>query len=221
MNLKLKLGLGYLVMGILLAVSGFIGYQSTLKLSQVTDFLVTDAKDTIEGALTTSANVQRQLHLIDELLSDKATSKNTAELKQLNEQIKQAYKNIEASNLFPKQELEVYKNAQTVFENAQTPLLDTNALYRNAYQEFGANAELINKLMLSITAMVNRIIVERETSNDEEAESGDMQSEEFFTASAATEARLALFSQLYYFQRYALNQNRQQASQAINEAVQI
>lgn len=217
-NLKLKLGLGYLAMGILLVICGFIGYQSTNKLSVVTDFLVTDAKNTIEGALTTSTNVQKQIHLIDEILASLKAIENPKNLQELNDKIEADYIKIETSNLLPQASLDSYKNAQIVFENAQKPLLVSNQLYKNTYNSYIQNAETLNELLLSLIEMVNRIIVEKETNNDEDEESGDTQSEEFFTASAATESRLALFSQLYYFQRFSRNQERDAASQSMGNS---
>ncbi|MBL7003504.1 MAG: methyl-accepting chemotaxis protein [Gammaproteobacteria bacterium] len=217
-NLKLKLGLGYLVMGILLLICGFIGYQSTNKLSDVTKFLVTKAKNTTEGALITTANVQKQIHLIDELLAGESNKEVNAQLQSLNVLIEQSYNDIENANLLPQNTLDNYKSAQSNFTQAQKPLISSYQEYKNLYQSFSANAETINGLLLSLTEMVNRIIVERETNSDENIELGDTQSEEYFTASAATEARLALFNQLYYFQRFKVKQNREQAIESMSNS---
>lgn len=202
MKLKLKLGLGYIVMGALILVCGLVGYISTNKLAGVTHFLVTDARNTIEGALNTSQIAQEQIHWIDELLAGGNAAEIKSKLAALDDEITNNFERINNSGLLPSEVLNRYQSSQTEFSDGQRPLIRDNLLYTNTYQALSDNAENLKDTLLALGELANRRLVEKETNWDAGSEdTNSQQSEEWFAAGAATEARLALFAQLYYYQK--------------------
>ena len=66
--------------------------------------------------------------------------------------------------------------------------------------------------------MANRVIVEKETNWDDDTAANSQQTEEWFAATNATEAKLALFAKLYYFQRFLSQENIKQIEELVQNS---
>jgi methyl-accepting chemotaxis protein len=206
-NLSLKLVIGYLMMAILLFLCGLAGYVAANKMSGASDFLVTEAKNTVEGAMQTSNGVRAQILVMENILSGRINKKFDVALKEAQTKNQLAYQKIIDAGLIPQQQIDEIDNAQKAFNDALYPLMESNKEYKNLHYFMVSNADNLKNRLTAFIELANRIIVERETNWDTDEAANSQQSEEWFAANSATEAKLALFAQLYYFQQFLSQEN--------------
>ncbi len=204
-NLSIKLIIGYSLMAILLIICGYAGYNAATKMAETSDFLVNEARDTVQGALQTSNGVREQIQVMEQILSGRQHQDDQNTLQAATERTDIAYQTMLSAGLIPEQESANLSQAQQEFVSALNPLQQSNQSYNQLYRELVANADALKNTLTSLNEEANRIIVERETNWDDDTSANSQQTEEWFAATAATEAKLALFSQLYYFQRFLSN----------------
>ncbi len=199
LKLSGKLIISYMVMAILLVICGATGYLAASKLSAVTDFLVKEARQTVTGALKTGNGVRDQIEVMDDILAGRLQGDTNQAVEQAQQVTDKAYQAMIDAGLIPEDQLKQMESAQQAFTGALKPLLATNTRYVDTYRQMIDNADQLNELFASLNDLANRIIVEKETNWDDDTAANSQQSEEWFAATAATEARLALFAQLYYY----------------------
>jgi len=212
-NLSMKLVIGYLLMAVLLIFCGLAGYVAANKMSQASDFLVTEARNTVEGAMQTSNGVREQILLMEDILTGRIQQDIDAALNKAQRQNQQAHQQMIDAGLIPEEQIQQINQAQEAFDAALTPLLANNKRYKNLHQSMVSNADKLKDHLSSFIELANRIIVERETNWDDDEAANSQQSEEWFAATAATEAKLALFAQLYYFQQFLIQENLKQVEE--------
>lgn len=207
LNLSLKLVIGYSLMAFLLVICGLAGYLSATKLSNISDFLVNEARFTVQGALQTSNGVREQIQVTEEILAGRITKDIDSVLNTAKSHTSHAYQSMIDAGLIPDHQLTQMNAAQQAFIDALNPLMDSNRDYQNTYFMMISNADELKKLLSSIAEMANLIVIERETNWDTNEAANSQQSDEWFVASASIEAKLALFAQLYYYQRFISQQD--------------
>ncbi len=209
-NLSLKLVIGYSLMAVLLIICGLAGYIASNKLSEVSDFLANEARYTVHGALQTSNGVRRQIQVMEDILAGRITQNIDEALDSAKNHTSQAYQQMIDAGLIPDAQLTQMNAAQQAFIDALNPLMEANKDYQNGYYLMISNADDLKNLLNSINNLANRIIVERETNWDTDEAANSQQTEEWFAATATTEAKLGLFSQLYYYQRFISSVSKEQ-----------
>lgn len=218
LNLALKLVIGYSLMAILLIICGVVGYNATRQMSEVSDFLVNDARDTVQGALLTSNGIREQIKVTDDILSGQIQQDMQSRLNAARQRTDQAFNTMMGAELIPQQQTSQLQQARDAFNASLNPLMQSNDQYLTSYQQMIQNADTFKDLLSAFNELANRIIVERETNWDTNESANTQQTEEWFAASGATEAKLALFSQLYYFQRFLGDTDSSQIDELINNS---
>jgi len=214
----------------LLVLCGIAGYIAANKLSTTMDFLLHEARDTVQGAAQTKINVLEQIQAMDKVLSVRKKT-NITELDQGNASIKNSFQVIEAAQLINQSALSSLQNALDHFQTAQTPIINHHNNYYLTYGKLLDSSKRLEKTLAYFSELANQIIVEKQTNWDRkdpadendsseasEEDTSVNQSEEIFAASSSTEAKLALFSQLYYFGRLIAGDNNEQNKQSYNNA---
>jgi methyl-accepting chemotaxis protein len=217
-NLSLKLVIGYSLMAVLLIICGIVGYIATHKMSKVNDFLVNEARNTVQGALQTSNGVREQIKVADDILAGRLTDNIQSVLQTAHQHTEQAFQSMINAKLIPQQQVEQLNQAQMSFTAALKPLMRSYQQYQSSYQQMIENADQFKLLLTSFNELANRIIVERETNWDTDSQANSQQTEEWFAASGSTEAKLALFAQLYYYQRLLNGKEDKQIQQLIENS---
>jgi methyl-accepting chemotaxis protein len=217
-NLALKLVIGYSLMAVLLIICGIVGYNATNKMTQVNDFLVNEAHDTVQGALQTSNGVREQIKFADDILSGKLSENIQSIQKIAQQKTERAFLTMINAKQIPEQQVERLNQAQQAFTAALNPLMQSYQQYQTSYQKMIDNADQFKTLLSSFNELANRIIVERETNWDTNQAANSQQTEEWFAASGSTEAKLALFAQLYYYQRLLNNTSSAQIQELIKNS---
>ncbi len=217
-NLSIKLVIGYLLMAVLLIICGLAGYIAANKMSEASDFLVTEARNTVEGAMQTSNGVRGQILLMEDILSGRLHKDIEVALDQAKGQNQQAHQQMIDAGLIPEEQIEQINQAQTAFDNALNPLLSNNKRYKDLHRAMVTNADRLKEQLSAFIELANRIIVERETNWDTDEAANSQQTEEWFAATAATEAKLALFAQLYYFQQFLAQENLKQVEELMQNS---
>ncbi len=207
-NLSIKLVIGYALMAVLLIICGLAGYIAANKLSDVSDFLVNEARFTVQGALQTSNGVREQIQVMDEILTGRITKDIDTALNSAKENTNKAYQSMIDAGLIADDQLQQMNIAQKAFNDALKPLMDNQKNYQNTYNLMIENADALKNQLTLLNEHANRIIVERETNWDTNQAADSQQTEEWFAATAATEAKLALFAQLYYYQRFISQEDK-------------
>lgn len=201
-NLSVKLVLGYGLMAMLLIICGLAGYIAANKLSDVSDFLVNEARYTVQGALQTSNGVREQIQVTEDILTGRIAQNVNSALDSAQKNTTEAYQRMIEAGLIPDDQLTRLTSAEKKFIDALNPLMASNESYQNTYRLMIQNADDLKNLLTGFNELANRVIVERETNWDSNVATDTQKSEEWFAATAATEAKLALFARLYYYQRF-------------------
>jgi methyl-accepting chemotaxis protein len=217
-NLSLKLVLGYSMMAVLLIICGLAGYLATNRMSEASDFLVHEARQTVEGALKISNGVRQEIVIVEEILTSRITQNIDQEIHTAELIHQQAYNQIIDAGLLPEQQIQSLDKVKKAFKNALSQLLESNKKYQNLRYLMVGNADELKALFTSFKDLANRIIVERETNWDTDEAANSQQTEEWFAANASTEAELALLSRLYYFQQFLSQQDLKQVEEGMRNS---
>ena len=217
-NLSSKLVLGYSLMAILLILCGLAGYIAANKLSQVSDFLANEARDTVQGALEASNGVQEQIQVLEDIVDGRITREIDKAIETANQHTSQAIQKMVDADLLPEELIAQMISARQAFNDALKPFLQSHRNYQNDHYLMIDNADEFKNLLSSFNELANRIIVERETNWDDDRAANSQQTDEWFAASATTEAKSALFAHLYYFQRFLTQQNLAQVEQLMKNS---
>lgn len=218
-NLSIKLVIGYVIMGVLLILCGLAGYIAANKMSQASDFLVTEARNTVEGALQTRNGVREQILVVEDILSGRITKNFDSALDSARTHYQLAYQKMIDAGLIPTQQITEIDSTQKAFNDALINLLESNKKYKNLQYLMISNADELKNRLTSLIEVANRIIVERETNWDTDEAANSQQTEEWFAATAATEAKLAIFAQLYYFQQFLTQENLAQVEELMKNTL--
>ncbi len=201
MNLRLgaKLIIGYSLIGLTLLLCAVAGYLGVQRLSASSHFLVNEARQTVEGALKTSNGVRDQLLRVEQLLDGDNSA--AAALEQARKQSQSAFDQIITAGLIPPDRINALKQARQSFQQALRPLLQKHKAHREALAGLQQRSEQLLQRLADLNEQANRIIVERETNWDSDEAANSQQTEEWFAATAATEARLSLYAALHALQQ--------------------
>ncbi len=207
MNLRLgaKLIIGYGLIGLTLLLCAAAGYLGVQRLSVSSHFLVNEARQTVEGALKTSSGVRDQLLRVEQLLDG---DENAAmALEQARKRSQTAFDQIIMAGLIPPDRINALKQARESFQQALQPLLQKYKAYRETLESMQQRSEQLLQRLADLNEQANRIIVERETNWDSDEAANSQQTEEWFAATAATEARLSLYAALHALQQRLAGQD--------------
>lgn len=218
LKLSGKLVISYAMMAVLLMICGATGYFAANKLSDVSDFLVNEARTTVTGALKTGNGVREQIEVMDNILAGRLTRDIDKAVSAAQQKTASAYQQMINAGLIPQDQLNRMNSAQQAFSNALKPLLAANQRYQNSYYLMISNADELKDLFASLNDLANRIIVDRETNWDDDSAANSQKSEEWFAATGATEARLALFSQLYYYHSFIRQPDNKKTAELIQNS---
>ena len=218
LNLRIRLLIGYSLMGLLLVICGWAGYSAAQSMARTSDFLVNEAKDTVEGAMRTANAVRTEIALVEEILDDRSGDDARGALKAADQLIADSVRRISEAGLLPEDQLQRMNSALQGYRNTLYPLLQSNDAYVEAYRTMIADADALNARLIALLNMANRSIEQMEMNWDSNEAANSHQTEEWFAASAATEARLALFSRLYYFQQFLGQKNLDQIRQRMTDS---
>lgn len=218
-TLTQRLLVGYALMGILLLICGYAGYNAASRLSSASEFLVEEARQTVEGALQTSNGIQRQMRIVEQLLGGQTSGNGNSQLDQARQHTEQAFQLMIDAGLLPDDQIDAMTQSRQGFNRSLGPVLQGMDSYRLSYRALIENANQLKNKLASFNEMANRILVERETNWDDNNQTNSQQSEEWFAATAATEAQLALFSHLYYYQRFIADSNDSSLSEPMSNSL--
>ena len=218
LNLRIRLLIGYSLMGLLLVICGWAGYSAAQSMARTSDFLVNEAKDTVEGAMRTANAVRTEIALVEEILDDRSGDDARGALKAADQLIADSVRRISEAGLLPEDQLQRMNSALQGYRNTLYPLLQSDDAYVEAYRTMITDADALNARLIALLNMANRSIEQMEMNWDSNEAANSHQTEEWFAASAATEARLALFSRLYYFQQFLGQKNLDQIRQRMTDS---
>ena len=195
-----KIGTGYLVMAILLLVSGGAGYLATQQLASSLDF-VTGPVNTTERAVSDGIRgVQTQMMGVDLALRTSINEAN--EELQLGSQLTAtAYTDIIEAGLVSEAELEKLGETMRSFDQARGVLLSLDQEYRGIRSELDQLIKNSQDLLTSAEEIASQEVVNKQWNinrSDEDATDA-RDSEEWAIMSSATDARLALLTRQFNF----------------------
>ena len=200
-NLAFKLVIGYLVVAILFAISGIIAYNTTQQMADANLRLINQAPATQPSSLPDNAPLLEPISIVDGMLSGRLTGNIDSAMETAQQQSQQTFQTILQSGQIAQAQLDALDQARQDFAAGVQSLMQGQQQYLASYNSMVENAEHFEKLLAEFNELAKRIIVERETDWDTERAINSKQTEEWFAALGASEARRALSIQLYYFQR--------------------
>ncbi len=215
-NLALKLVIGYSLMAVLLIICGVIGYSTILKITHQNDYQLNQAYSTVQhslqanNAIQASSAIREQIRVANDILSGRLSENIQNALDTTQQHTEQAFQSLINAKQTPQKQIDQLNRTQQSFTAALALLMKSYQQYQLIYQQTIDNAEQFRNILSSFNKLAKRIIVEHETNLDNNQTVNTRQLEEWFAASASTEAELTLFSQLYYLQQLPDSKNIEQ-----------
>ena len=200
LRLGARLLLGYALIALALLLAGAAGFLAVDRLAATSDFLVTEARQTVEGALDTRNAVSEQLLAVEAWLSGDEAA--TDRLQRAAQRAETAYRQMTGTGLVPADAARRLRQSLDGFIRERDALMQQHRQFRDRLQRLQQTDQRLSQRLAGFNELANRIIVERETNWDDDGATNSQQIEEWFAASGATDARLALFSQLHALQRF-------------------
>ncbi len=221
-NLALKLVIGYSLMAVLLIICGVVGYSTILKINHQNDYQLNQAYSTVQhslqsnNAILASSAIREQIRVANDILSGRLGGDIQNSLDTAQQHTEQAFQNLINAKQTAQQQIDQLNRTQQSFTAALALLMKSYQQYQLIYQQTIDNAEQFRNTLSSFNKLAKRIIVEHETDLNQTVNSRQL--EEWFAASASTEAELALFSQLYYQQLLQNRKNKEQIQALIKNS---
>ena len=206
LSLKLKIGLSYFVMALLVLVGGGTSYLSTGQLGK--------ALDTVTGPVQTTSNavslgiqgVQLQMMAVEKALR-LGINQAKDELEQGRQQTSRAYEIIKQTGMLSEQNLTDLETALDDFNSITAALLDMDKKYRTTYSALNNNSQEMLDLLLVIENYASQLIVNEEWNVDvaEGEDTGTRDSPQWAVTAATADSRLALMTRLNIYRRLIEN----------------
>lgn len=121
---KMRIGLG--IMALLVAVAVGTGFYGANRLSNMLDFITTNAWSAADGAMEGTINIQGEMLIMNDIIADTSDSQLTRNLKKLDEteaETRSAFEGMRNSGLIEAEHLQVFDRHMNAYEDAQKALL--------------------------------------------------------------------------------------------------
>lgn len=202
LSLKLKLGLGYFVMALLVLVGGGASYLSTGQLGDALDTVTGPVQSTSHAVSQGIQGVQLQMMAVEKALR-LGIGQARDDLDQGKQQTNQAYEVITKTGMLSDQNMAGLENAVSNFNSITSALLDMDKKYRDTYSNLISNSQEMLDLLLVIENYASQLIVNEEWNVDvaEGEDTGTRDSPQWAVTAATADSRLALMTRLNVYRR--------------------
>ncbi len=227
-SLGVKIAGGYFVAGLLLVVCGLGGYYVARSLSESLEEITGPVWASADGAAQGIRGVQQQLIAVDETLSGQGADLEgrIAEAERLTEE---AFVTIQGTDLIPQGQLDRLRTRMDRFSAARERLLARHGDFKDLQARVRENAALFQDFLVNVERVASQYMLEQDmhegggeaeegagydttvgmdfTMEEEppaepEAEEAPAEDPGWIVVNSSGEARLALLSRLYLYQRY-------------------
>lgn len=218
-TIKVKLGVSYLLLALLVLIGGIAGYMSTGQMAGALGLVSGPVQGTSQAIATGIKGVQMQMMAVEKALRlgfDKAKD----DLALGKEFTNQAYEQITQHGMVSKANLDSLDVALADFDNISNALLKIDKEYRSTYSGISDNFDKTLDLLVNVEEYASQLLVNKEwnadVAVDEETDTRD--SDEWAVTSATTESRLALLNRLYIYRRLIEDPDNVDTQRAANAA---
>ena len=202
LSLKLKLGLSYFVMALLVLVGGGASYLSTGQLGTALDTVTGPVQTTTQAVSQGIQGVQLQMMAVEKALRLGIVQAKD-ELDQGKQQTDNAYEVITHTGLLSEQNMSDLDSALANFNSITTALLEMDKKYRTTYSALISNSQEMLDLLLVIENYASQLIVNEEWNVDvaEGEDTGTKDSPQYAVTAATADSRLALMTRLNIYRQ--------------------
>jgi methyl-accepting chemotaxis protein len=208
MTIGRKIGVVFFVLGLILVFCGVAGYWIEQRLSTTMGIVTGPVWETSRTVTKGIASVQRQLIEVDRILRGEPNAESR--LREAEADNRKAYAELQSTGLLDTAELKSLQGQIEAFDAAKQRLLKAHDIEQKSNDAFAANIAAIQDALIEIEKLASQSILEMQMNADDPnySESGENEARDLISFS--TEARLALMSRQYGFQRYhdALEKDR-------------
>ncbi|QYZ67366.1 MAG: methyl-accepting chemotaxis protein [Gammaproteobacteria bacterium (ex Lamellibrachia satsuma)] len=219
LSIAAKIGGGFLSVGLVLVISGFVGFWVINSLTQSLSQITGPVWDSMESANAGMRGIQKQLIAVDLVL--RSTGENhDVEITEAEQFTTQAFQGMKSSGRVEQASLvEVDANLQK-FSSAREDLLDAYRKFKESETELSENSATFQNFLVAVERLSSQRMLERDL-NTKSAEDIEMAAEDGFgnevavqeeeagvdndswaIINAAGEARLAILSRLDLYRRF-------------------
>lgn len=222
MTIKLKIGSGFFIVGLLLLVCGMAGLYLSSSLSVSINQFTGPVLQTTASANNAMLSVQSQLLSVNDILAGDEVAEAKKRLAGAEEVAAASLQRIEQTGRFDQQQFDTLSQRMTRFTSAKEKLLQEHARYTGLEAEIDRTIEQLLDYIIDIERLASQALLESQFQSDgeesefAESDGGEQQiseeSQELIDANKdlvnyASEARLALLNRLNLLNRYRDGQN--------------
>ncbi|MBL3589388.1 MAG: methyl-accepting chemotaxis protein [gamma proteobacterium endosymbiont of Lamellibrachia anaximandri] len=219
LSIAAKIGGGFLTVGLVLVISGFVGFWVINSLTQSLSQITGPVWDSMESANASMRGIQKQLIAVDLVLRSTGES-HDSEITEAEQFTTQAFQEMKSSGRIEQTSLVEVDTNLRKFSSAREDLLDAYRKFKETEAELSENAATLQNFLVDVERLSSQQMLERDL-NTKSAEDIEMAAEDGFgdedalqeeeagadndswaTINAAGEARLAMLSRLDLYRHF-------------------
>ncbi|MEK6233245.1 MAG: hypothetical protein N2C14_00885, partial [Planctomycetales bacterium] len=205
MNLSMKIGTGYALMGLLVLVCAGAGYYGLYTLGNSLDFLAGPAWDTADGAMEASIEIEAQMLAVDRIVqgTDDGKDADTDEtpLEKAKRKAQEALKRMKDANLLKQEDIDGLNTELTAYETAREDLLAARKVFKATDDLFQTHTTLFVKVSETLEEIGDQSVEELEKEADKQLSWSDGLKDRWEAADGGMESSIGHLTQLYHLQR--------------------
>lgn len=218
-TIGIRIGAGYLVLGVLLLLCGMAGYwvehRLSVALEQITGPMLKLDKSVGQGI----ESVQRQMIAVDRVM--RGQERGYADLDQALNMTNVAHAAVQQTGLLPTAKSEALDRDLGAFNQARTHLLEISQRRMQAEQLLDTNINQFRDFFIEVEKLASQKLLEVQMKGVEAGEDAEfMEREATDSINAATEARLALLTRQYLYHRLIDEGSDERIGEAMRTALE-
>lgn len=214
MSIKIKLGLNFAVLAILLLVGGFVTYHATTKLSNSLSVISGPVREITSSINDIIVGVKQQMLAVEKILGSNNANGAIEELSQSRESIQNAYSQAVSVGQINPESLEKLKTTLDKFNETSSTLITVREEYLDIRGKISKNVEDVNLILNEANSYLSTVLdnLAFDLEDGEYIES----TEEYGFLSSIIKTRLALVNRVYYQDQYVKFPDNPQFKQMAN-----
>lgn len=221
LQLGVKIGLGYFLMGLLIIVGGLAGLRSVRTLSDHIDYITGPAWQTADGSMEARIATLEQMAAIKAVTLDENVEQNTERIGTIETRQMAALDEATEAGLMPKEHVADLRNVEEQYDQANKALMA-------AHEKFAAALEALDHVDMRLVAFgaqaekLGDAAVEKLSANPDETVTWNGGLSDLWTgADGMMMANIGLLTQFYYLSELQAGEDAAECRQKIDEALAL
>lgn len=220
MSISLRIVLGFVLLTVLTALCGLVGYSGINKLSESLKFVTGPAWSAADGAMEGTIGVGAELLAISEVVSgSEIFDAGIIRIDESAAMADEAFGRMQASGLIETSELAEFEVKKKEFVQARNQFLDSFKHFTAADSNLNTNFFKFQQLMELAEELGDSQVEALEQNPDQSVSWNNGLSERWTAADGGMEAQIGMLQRIYFYKRLVAGEAEEQALQNLADAL--